>query len=208
MNLLKCLRSMRSFTTSTNLRSIAVNSCQAHQTENKHKFHLSKPVFDEKFLLDKNNITKIDENNKLRKGVGDIYLVHEINKKLKDSSTNDEARHELEVKLQEELKKIPNQTHPDVRKYEDEPKVVNYYNDEPSFKQAPLEFSEICKKLNILRTEHLGNFAGHKSYYLMADLAEMVTNHPYKFIEIIKSFNFLGACINSIHNGRNTSTWI
>ena len=183
MNLLKCLRTVRSFATSKNLRSIAVNSCQVHQTENKHKFQLSKPVFDEKYLLDKNNIAKIDENIKLRKGVGDIHLVHEINNKLKDSSITDEARHELEVKLQEELKKIPNQTHPDVRKYEDEPKVVKYYNEEPSFKSAPLEFSEICKKLNILRTEHLGNFAGHKSYYLMADLAEMVINYPYNFIK-------------------------
>lgn len=176
MNLLKYLRIARSFTTSTNVRSIAVNSCQAHQTVKKHKFQLSKPVFDEKFYLDENNVEKINENIKLRKGVGDIHLVHEINNKLKDSKVNDEIRNELEVKLQEEMKKIPNQTHPDVWKYDDEPKVVSYYNEEPSFKTPPLEFSEICKKLNILRTEHLGNFAGHKSYYLMADLAEMVIN--------------------------------
>lgn len=175
MNLLKSFRTIRYFTTSANVRSTVVNSCQQDQEPKKHKFHLSRPVFDEKFLLDKNNIEKINENIKLRKGVGDIYLVHELNEKLRDTTLNTEERYELEAKLHEELKKIPNETHPEVRSYaDDEPKIVKLYNEEPTFKHSPLEFSEICKKLNILRAEHLSNFAGHKSYYLMNDLADMV----------------------------------
>lgn len=59
--------------------------------------------------------------------------------------------------------------------YGDDPKVVAYYNDKPEFKIKPLEFSEISKKLNLLRTDHLGNYAGHKAYFLMSDLAELVS---------------------------------
>lgn len=174
MNYLKYLRLVRTFKTSTNIRSVAASHCQKDQTVTKHKFQLSKPVLDENFLLDKNNIEKINENIKLRKGVGDIFKVHELNNKLKDTTLSDDERNQIENDLQYELKIIPNQTHPDVKDIGDDPKVVSYYNEEPKFKHKPLEFSEICKKLNILRTDHLSNFSGHKTYYLMNDLAELV----------------------------------
>lgn len=142
----------------------------------KHKFHLSKPVLNEKYLLDSNNIENINENIKLRKGVGDIHLVHDLHNKLKSDGLNDEARTALNNQLQEELKKIPNDTHPDVKGYADDPKVIAFYNEKPEFKHTPLEFSEIAKKLNLLRTDHLGNFAGHRTYFLMSDLADLVSS--------------------------------
>ncbi|CAO1395945.1 unnamed protein product [Diamesa tonsa] len=137
-----------------------------------HKFLLSEPSFDEK-LKDPKNINEIDKNIKLRKGVGDIHLVHDIINKLSDVnlSSSDKIKHQK--LLQDELKKIPNNTHPDVIDYGEHPKLVSYFNEKPEFKHNPLEFSEICKKLNLLRTDYLGNFSGHKSYYLMSDLAEL-----------------------------------
>jgi seryl-tRNA synthetase len=127
-------------------------------------------------LLDQNNIDKINENVKLRKGVGDIFKAHELSNKLKDESLSVEERNQLEEDLHNELKSIPNQTHPAVKDIGDDPKIVEFYNEEPKFKHEPFEFSEICKKLNILRTDHLSNFSGHKTYYLMNDLAELVRN--------------------------------
>ena len=144
-----------------------------------HKFLLNEPSFDEK-LKDPKNINEIDKNIKIRKGVGDIYLVHDIINKLSDVNLSSSEKIKHQTHLQDELKKIPNNTHPDVREYGEHPKLVSYFNEKPEFKHKPLEFSEICKKLNLLRTDYLGNFSGHKSYYLMSDLAELVNNTIYK----------------------------
>ncbi|KAG5683712.1 hypothetical protein PVAND_012977 [Polypedilum vanderplanki] len=173
MNCIRQLRLLRTYNTSYYLRNKAASKCQDKIEERQHKFQLSEPILNEKYLLDPKNAAKISENSLMRKGIGDIYLVHEINNKLKDESLNPDERRDLESQLKNELKKIPNDTHPAVRNYGEEPKVVALFNKEPEFKHKVYEFSEICRKLNILRTDHLGNFAGHKSYYLMNDLAEL-----------------------------------
>lgn len=153
----------------------AVNSCQQFPNPIKHKFHLSKPTLNEKFLLDKKNKDGIDDNVRLRKGVGNIHLVHEIKDKLSKLNQSDSAFAALNQQLQDELRKIPNDTHPDVRSYGSEPKVVATYNEAPKFEHKPLEFSEIGRGLNILRTGHLGNYSGNRSFFLMSDLAELVS---------------------------------
>lgn len=160
------LRHFRHIKRFTRSNSTVASSCHDNSNAANHKFLLSKPKFDEKFLLGEGNIETISENIKLRKGVGDIHKVHELKEKLaKGETTADE--------LQAELKKIPNSTHPAVANYGEKPKVIDYYNKKPEFKHDPLEFSDICKKLNLLRTEHLGNFSGHKTYFLIGDLAEL-----------------------------------
>lgn len=169
------LRNIRSFTKLARFQSTAASSCQEFQEPKKHKFTLSEPVFNEEYLLDIKNIDAISENTKLRKGVGNIRLVHDLNNQLQIENLSSSDSIALSKKLQEELRKIPNETHPEVRQHGEEPKVVAYYNEMPEFKHKPLEFSEISKKLNLLRTDHLGNFSGHKSFYLMSDLAELVS---------------------------------
>lgn len=167
------LRHFKFIKTVSRTYATAVNSCQQNLKVKNHRFHLSNPIFDESYLLNPANVEEINENTKNRKGVGDIYLIHEINNKLRSDTVSDEEKASLKVQLQEELKKIPNQTHPEVKNYGDENKVVSYFNEKPTFKHKPLDFTEICKKINILRTDHLGNFNGSKSYYLMNDLAEL-----------------------------------
>lgn len=164
---------MKYFRQLTRSQSTVASSCQEFKEPKKHKFTLSK--LNEKFLLDNKNIDKINENIKLRKGLGDIHLVHDLNNQLKSENLNSTEKINLKKKLQEELQKIPNFTHQEVRDYGEEPKVVAYFNEKPELKHKPLEFSEICRKLNLLRMDHLGNFAGHKSFYLMSDLAELVS---------------------------------
>lgn len=171
MNRITNLKYLRSLAKSY---SIASSCCHFSSVQFNKKFNLSNPVFDEKYLLNEANITKISENIQLRKGVGDIKLVHELNNKLKNENLESEERIIIENSLQEELRKIPNETHPEAVKLGETPKAIAYYNEKPEFKHEPFEFSEICKKLNLLRNDHLGNFSGHKTYFLMSDLAEMV----------------------------------
>lgn len=151
----------------------AVSSCQQILKPAKHKFHLSNPTLNEKFLLDEKNKEIINENARLRKGVGNINLVHEINGKLKELDKRDNRYDAMNKELQDELRKIPNDTHPKVRDLV-EPKVVALFNEMPVFSYEPKEFSEIGRSLNLLRTGHLGNFSGNKTYFLMSDLAELV----------------------------------
>lgn len=174
---MQCLRRVHRIIRYGRSHSIVASSCHQNPEPANHKFLLSKPVLDEKFLLDEKNIERINENTKLRKGVGDIHLVHDLKKKMLNQELSTDAKQIFKQQLHDELKKIPNDTHPDVRGYGDEPKVVAYYNDKPEFIHQPLEFSDICKKLNVLRTDHLGNFAGHKAYFLMSDLAELVSKN-------------------------------
>lgn len=134
---------------------------------------LKEPRFDMKYLTDPSKLDEISSNIQSRKGVGDIKLVQELHNKLQSQNLQQDKKIKLEEELKIELNKIPNRNHPDVVDL-DTPKVVQYYNVKPEFKHSPLEFSEICKKLNILRTDHLGNFTGPRSYYLMSDLAELV----------------------------------
>lgn len=153
--------------------STVVNTCQSNFEIPKHRFQLSTPVFDEEFLLNPQNVAEISENVNLRKGIGNIHLVYEINNRLKTEKLSDNERTMLKEQLHGELKKIPNRTHPEVRNYGEEPRVVGLFNEKPTYKHKPLDFLDICEKLNIIRTKHLGNFNGSKSYYLLNDLAEL-----------------------------------
>ncbi|XP_058815849.1 serine--tRNA ligase, mitochondrial [Topomyia yanbarensis] len=139
------------------------------------KAHLSQPTYDTNYLLNPTKLSEILNNINHRKGIGNIQLVHEINDKIKGTPAEDKLeRSRLNAELQAELAKIPNRTHPDVLKYGTEPKIVEYYNIKPTFVAEKIyEFSEIAKKMNLFRAEKLGNFTGHKSYYLTGDLAEL-----------------------------------
>lgn len=118
------------------------------------------------------DINQIEIDIFKRKSNGNIKLIQELLNQTKCKSINNE---ELEFTLQQELKKLPNKTHPEVLNYGEEPYEVASFNDKPHFNFKPKQFSEICKKNNLLRTEHLGNFTGTKTYYLMSDLAELVS---------------------------------
>ncbi|ETN67792.1 seryl-tRNA synthetase [Anopheles darlingi] len=142
-----------------------------------HRFELQQPIYDTDYLLDPANADQIEANILLRKGVGDIRLVHELQERLQGGVTG-ESRRQLADRLQTELGKLPNRTHPRLLSYEGKPRLVRRYN-EPQIERATndhrphYEFGDICKRMNLYRMEALGNFTGHRSYYLLDELAEL-----------------------------------
>ncbi|XP_055383150.1 serine--tRNA ligase, mitochondrial [Condylostylus longicornis] len=122
--------------------------------------------------LDNYDFTAIENNIKLRKTTGDLELIKSLLKKLQNADEGEKER--LMLELKSELWKLPNQTHADCLNYKNEPKEIAQFNKMPNEEVIKTkEFSEIAKKMRILRTEHLGNFTGHKSYYLIDSLAEI-----------------------------------
>ncbi|CAG9859473.1 unnamed protein product [Phyllotreta striolata] len=131
------------------------------------------PELNAKLLCDSIDQEKIEENILRRKGVGNIKLVRELTNQLERKQTGTEDFEALRTQLAQELLKIPNRTHPDVFDYGDKPKLVKLVNDKRTFTDTPLEFSQIAKKLKMVRTEHLGNVSGSRSYYILGELAEL-----------------------------------
>lgn len=119
---------------------------------------------------------EMERNIVRRKNVGNISLIQHLHRELESTSEPNrmaELRHQLEI----ELKKLPNSTHPTVAQYpdDDEPVLIASYGTQRQFNAfKPRQFAELCKQLNILRTEHLGHFTGAKTYYLLNELAELV----------------------------------
>lgn len=130
------------------------------------------PELDVKYFYNKNNLQEIDQNIQLRKGVGDIKKVIKL-KQLVDNGTDPTQNISLHENLLQELLKLPNRTHPDVINYGDDPKVLRKVNNKRKFDFKELEFHEITKRLNLVRSEHLGNLSGSKSYYILGEMVEL-----------------------------------
>lgn len=137
----------------------------------RHKYSKIKPVLDTEYLLNPKNVPEIAENILLRKGVGDIHEVH-------DYLAQTPSRNQITPELESRLLRIPNKTHPEVKGLGEEPYILRYYNEKPSIDFKPHQFQEIANKNKWFRMEHLSNFTGHKSYYLMGDLAALVRPPP------------------------------
>ncbi|KAK7865442.1 hypothetical protein R5R35_012800 [Gryllus longicercus] len=132
---------------------------------------LPKPELDIKYLCDAKNKEIIELNIKKRKGVGNINRVQELYHQFENAASQDKLA--LEEEFLKEALQLPNSSHPQLLSYADDPKIVNKINEKKVFTFKPKEFSTITKILKVLKTENLGNFAGHKSYYLLGGLAEM-----------------------------------
>lgn len=130
-------------------------------------------TYDINYICNQQNIKEISQNILQRKGVGDIQLVHLLKNKLDTIDVNTIEFQETKTKFLEELYKLPNKTHPDVLQYENEPKIVKHVNLKRSFQFEPKEFYEITKRLNLVRTDQLGNVSGNKSYYFLGEMAQL-----------------------------------
>lgn len=133
-----------------------------------------KAEYDNNYLTNPDNFDEIKANIINRKGVGNIEQVNELINKFNQTKDN-VIRENLQKELQIALKSIPNKTHPDVIKYGNKPVEIDSIGSKRNFDFKPKSCDDLCKKLNILRTNDLGNFNGTRSYYLMNDLAELVS---------------------------------
>lgn len=140
----------------------------------KQKVSAIQPELQEKYLGQASG-HDLEQHLRLRKSSANIEVIQDLLERIsKNSESND-----LQSRLDTELAKLPNDTHPDVRDLDEFPRVVAEYGVKYTAGQSgrpkPRQFAELCKNLNVLRTDHLGNFNGAKSYYLVHDLADLET---------------------------------
>ncbi|KAK4881291.1 hypothetical protein RN001_004610 [Aquatica leii] len=129
------------------------------------------PELDIEYLCNHKNTEEISKNIAARKGIGNINLVLELKKTLDGTSSTSKEYPTIKQQFLEELRKIPNKTHPSISSLENEPRTVKTIGVPKVFNFKPWEFDEITKRLHLVRTEQLGNVAGNRCYYLMGDMA-------------------------------------
>lgn len=129
--------------------------------------------FDYNYLCNIKNLQEIGNNIQLRKGVGNIKLVNDLKIKLDKLEKDTTEFKTIQNQLNNELSKIPNRTHPNVVGYENEPKIIKHIGCERKFDSEPREFYEVTKRLNLVRTDQLGNVSGNKSYYFLGEMAKL-----------------------------------
>lgn len=174
------------------------------------------PDIDIDYYCNKRNILEIEKNINNRKGIGDINKVQKIFDLFKNTSSSDILYHNIKTDLYKELLNLPNKSHPVVETYKDTPKIVHQINKLKEFDDyKPLEFGEITKLLNLMRTDKLGNTCGTKSYYYLHELAELeealikytvavLMKNKFNLISVpdILSSNTLKSCGMMINNDR------
>lgn len=125
------------------------------------------------YLCDTNNTKKITDNINCRKGVGNIKLVQDLKKQMDNITPSDAGYSEVLDQFYKEASKIPNKTHPSVLQYDGTANVVKHIGNKPNFSFEPRDFDVISKRLKLVRTDHLGNLSGSRSYYLLGDMAHL-----------------------------------
>lgn len=129
------------------------------------------PLPDWSFLENPIKTKALMDNMQLREGTTNLEKIQHLVQQIKNGQNENE--NSLHKELQREIDQIPNLTHPDISDLKDANEIAKY-GVKPEFSFEPKPFATIAKRLNQCRTEHLGNFSGVKSYYLMKDLADLV----------------------------------
>lgn len=132
----------------------------------------SQNAIDWDYYSNPDNFSYIVENVTARKASCDLLKLLPKLKELSQSRGDPEKYHSLKEELLPSLVWFPNSIHPKVFKNRSgEPDVVKKVGPKPHFEYFPTNFEHLTKRLNILRTKHLGHISGHKSYFLKGDLA-------------------------------------
>lgn len=131
------------------------------------------PDLNLEYLCDSKNLEEIKLNIADRSSIGDIELVHSLKNKLDSLPGNSKEYETLAAELRQEALKIPNRTHPVVKNYKNGPKTVKEVGVKRAFDFELREFEAITKRMRLVRTEHLGNVSGSRSYYLTGEMAEI-----------------------------------
>ncbi|EDO64479.2 AGAP000991-PA [Anopheles gambiae str. PEST] len=196
--------------------TVRPGSCIIRHMSQRH-FNLPPACFDTDYLLNPANRQAIEANIQHRKGIGDIQLVQRINEQLCAAPQSESERGTLQAQLDAELAKLPNRTHPAVVGYRTEPRIIERYNEHAKRTDRKyFQFGDICKRMNLYRMENLGNFTGHRSYYLTDELAELEHALICYAVDSLRQRNFqlvtvpdvlpgriIESCGMSVHGERN-----
>lgn len=140
-----------------------------------HKEFKIKSDFFDNLNINQNLLDDIVERNKIRKSRGSIELLQHLFKQY-SSETIETEKNDLKIKLLNEIKKFPNETHPTVLSYGYDSQPVELYTHGDLHKN-PIEnartYEELGTLSNTIRMSQLGNFTGSRSYYFMHSVAEM-----------------------------------
>lgn len=180
------------FKTNFIIKQLLVYKTQLHTTR-RSIWDLPKTVEFDKALFNPENLSEIEGNIKRRKSVGNIKRVQELYQQLNSTNHSNSLYESISKELHRECLLIPNKTHPEVCNYQNDPKLVKYVGTKRTFDFDHKEFHEITKRLNLVRTEQLGNFSGSRSYYLLGEMAQLEQALVYYFVDnLIKDkFNLI-----------------
>lgn len=134
---------------------------------------------------------EINQGCVIRKTRASIETVDQLLNDLQ-CANDEQSKVSILNQLRYELRKIPNKTHPTVLSYEDDDKPIEIASygikravrlvtadgqvADPRKQGKLKDLNRICLFLNGLRRQHLGSFCGEKSYYLLNDVAQIVSH--------------------------------
>ncbi|XP_067638256.1 serine--tRNA ligase, mitochondrial-like isoform X3 [Eurosta solidaginis] len=155
--------------------------CQVSRSASKY---VALRNFSSSFSKLRDELDTIEKNILLRKHTNNVSIIKSLLAELSEHPGNIDALKKLEL----EVGKLPNRTHERLIAYGEKPCEIQR-------NQLPLpkvdDFSTVCKDFNYIRTDHLGNFNGHKSYYLLGDLANLEQSLIRFTVEYLKRNKFL-----------------
>lgn len=124
--------------------------------------------------IDQQTIDNLEKLSVERKCHGEIDFVKKLYNDIQNAK-NAEEKNKLETKIRDEFKKFPNKTHPKVLSYGLDAGNVEIDSYGEECHKDGKGYTELGTLLNMVRLGHLGNFTGHRSYYLAHQLADLVT---------------------------------
>ncbi|XP_054730485.1 serine--tRNA ligase, mitochondrial [Anastrepha obliqua] len=143
------------------------------------------------FDINKEYLDIIEKNILIRKHRNNVPLIRSLLCELHKYPSRDSVKKQIVT----EIRKLPNSTHNRLVSYGEKPREIYQFLSKASKND---EFSIVCKFFNFLRTEHLGHYTGHKSYYLMGDLAALEQKLIRYTVMFLKKIDFRLVCVPDI----------
>lgn len=169
---------LRIFNFTRRVSCTSLNAQRVRRSHHRKEFIIQSDFFDT-HPIDRPTIdalTKLDSERKSKANIGivqDLYAKYE-------KETDEQRKNELSIKLRNEFKKFPNQTHPTVLAYgpdADNTEVESHGDAFNTKNPTGKDYVTLCNILYAVRLEQLGNFTGPRSYYFMNGIAELVSNN-------------------------------
>ncbi|EDV94546.1 serine--tRNA ligase, mitochondrial [Drosophila grimshawi] len=169
---------------------------------------ISQPHDEAEPALTSSELDELERNCEMRHHKNNIPLIRQLVQALHSTGQTGQDQEQTRRQLEEQLELLPNATHPRLLGYDNQPlELANYKHRVLPEQGVAKEFSDLARALNLYRMDHLGNYTGHKSYYLTGQLAMMeqaiiqyalqsITRQGFKLISVpdILPRNIIEAC--------------
>ncbi|XP_023175553.1 serine--tRNA ligase, mitochondrial [Drosophila hydei] len=152
----------------TNVRKLLLLNCRQSMKQRLMTTTIKKATHDQPVITSA-QLDELEQNALMRHHKNNVPRIRQLVEALQLSrhSTEEDTLQQLAAELQQ----LPNATHPRLVAYDNQPLELAKYEHRLHPEVGAKQFSELARALNLYRMEHLGNYTGHKSYYLMGQLA-------------------------------------